>query len=69
MSVTEESLLGDAAGLRLKKDVNLLPGVWGFFTSITVRDLVDEVESVRKGGGLDPGLRPISSSTITPSTE
>ena len=27
MSVTEDPVLGEAPGLRLKKDVNLLPGV------------------------------------------
>jgi hypothetical protein len=36
---------------------------------MTVRDFVDEVESVRRGGGLDPGFRGISSSTIGLSTE
>jgi hypothetical protein len=69
MSVVEDSVLGDATGFRVKNDVNLLPGVWGFLLSTTVRDLVDELESVRRGGGLVPGLGPMSSSKIALSTK
>lgn len=69
MSVTEDSVLGEAEVLRVKKAVNLLPGVCGFFTSTTVNDLVEDVESVLRGGGLDPSFGPISSSIITLSTE
>lgn len=69
MSVIIESELGEATGFREKKDVNLLPGVVGFLLSMTVRDLLEEDESVRKGGGLEPGLRTMSSSTATSSKD
>ena len=69
MSVTEDSEPGEAAGLRLKKDVNLPPGVVGFFASSTVNEFVDEVEFVRKGGILACGSRPIASSLVAPSTD
>ena len=36
---------------------------------MTVKDLVDELELVRRGGGLEPGFSPMSSSMITLSTE
>jgi hypothetical protein len=69
MSVTEDSALGEAAGLRVKKDVNLLPGVNGLFTSAIAKDFVEEFDSVRKGGGLAPGFKPMSSSAMALSTE
>ena len=69
ISVTEDSVLGEATGLRLKNEVNLLPGVLGCLESTTVKDFVDELEFVRRGGGLVPGFRPMSSSMITLSTE
>ena len=55
---------GEATGFLEKKEVNLLPGVWGFFASVTDNDFIEEVESVRKGGGLAPGLGAMSSSSI-----
>ena len=65
MSVTADSELGEAIGFLEKKDVNLLPGVVGFFPSMTVSDLFEEDESVRRGGGLEPDFEAISSSTMT----
>lgn len=64
MSVIPDSELGEAIGFLEKKEVNLLPGVVGFFPSVTVSDLFEEDESVRRGGGLEAGLEPISSSTM-----
>lgn len=40
----------------MKNEVNLLPGVCGFFWSMAC-DLVDEVDSVRSGGGREPGFK------------
>lgn len=56
MSVTLESAPGEGAGLRVKNEVNLLPGEEGFRAS---NDLIELTESMRRGGGLSPGFSPI----------
>ena len=55
--------MGDADCFLVKKEVNLPPGVCGFFWSMPACDLVDDAELVRNGGGRDPGFNAISSST------
>lgn len=60
-SVLEESVLGDAVRFQPKKDEIVPPGVCGFFASLADNDFTDEAESMRRGGGLEPGLRAILS--------
>jgi len=57
-SVAFDSAPGEGADLRMKNEVNLLPGEDGFRTS---NDLMELIESMRRGGGLSPGLNTISS--------
>lgn len=57
ISVTAESAPGEAVGFLIKKEENFPPGDCGLFCSI---DLTELTESMRKGGGLSPGLNPMS---------
>jgi hypothetical protein len=57
---------GDEVCFLVKKEVNLLPGVCGFFRSTAV---CDELDSVRSGAGRVPGLRAMSSAITLLSTE
>ena len=55
ISVTAESAPGEAEGFLMKNEENL-PGDWGFFES---KDFIELTESMRRGGGLSPGLNTI----------
>lgn len=56
ISVMAESAPGEGCGLREKKEENLLLGDWAFWRSMVCTLLT---ESIRRGGGLSPGLNPI----------